>query len=153
MNVGSDVRLSVNGPKLEQLYGRWSARLSPRLLARLVVQRLHAGGELPRAAPHPLLLLGPLAVLVEVGAGSLLGFALAVAAHPEPVEEVDRQHGQAAADGHREAVDPESGRIDDQHHDAGHDHHRADAVPEDQHPDRPAGYRRWSGRLSHKLAV
>src|SRR5215475_4047534 len=118
-------------------------------LPLLVLQRLHTRRQRPLAAADRfVLLVGPHAVLVEIPARVLLGLALLVAADPEPEEEVDQQHGQAAADGHRERVYPEAAWIDDQQHDAGQDHHAADAVAEDQHPDRTVGSLLLIRRLS-----
>src|SRR5437763_16968061 len=66
----------------------------------LVLERLYPWRDPPRTPARPFLLLRPLAVRVEVLPRPLLLLALAVAADPEPVEEVDEQHGQPTSDRH-----------------------------------------------------
>src|ERR1700733_4350548 len=56
------------------------------------------------------LLVWPHAVLVEVLPGAFLLLALALAADPDPVKEIEQQYGQAAAGGQAEAPRPESGK-------------------------------------------
>jgi hypothetical protein len=67
-------------------------------------------------------------MLLQVTARLLLPPALLVAADAEAEEEVDQQHGEAAAHRHGEAIDAEAAGIQDDHDDPADDHHDPDPV-------------------------